>query len=107
MNTPMLKIVFSDFIRIFQTPTTLRLAEEELEHAKREWLKAQSAEEYAHHMANFHEERINRLAQFINQQKATPCQSTPSSSGTNALAPTPLRKASASNSDATWKSSWK
>lgn len=105
--SPMLKIIFSDFIRIFQTPTALRLAEEELMHAQRELLKAHSAEEYAHHMANYHAERIERLTDFINQQKATPCQSNPLSSGTNAPAPTPLRKASVSNSDATWKSSWK
>jgi len=103
----MFKIIFSDFIRVFQTPTALRLAEEELELAKREWLKAQSAEEYAHHMANYHEERINRLSLFINQQKATPCQSSQSNSGTNAPVQTQPKKTSVSNSGATWKSSWK
>jgi hypothetical protein len=104
---PMLKTMLDDFIRVFQPPTPLKLAEEELDHAKRELLKAHSAEEYAHHMANYHEERINRLTLFINQQKVTTCQSNQSNSGTNVPAPTPLRKTSASNSDVTWKSSWK
>ena len=103
----MLRIAFTDFIRIFRLPTAIRLAEEELAQAQRELLKAHTAEEYAHHMANYHEDRIKRLTDFINQQKEPTCQSSQSSSGTNAPAPTPLRKTSASNSDATWKSSWK
>ena len=66
----MLKIVFADFIRIFHPPTTLRLAEEELEQAKRELLRAHSSQEYARHMANYHTERIERLTDFIEKQKA-------------------------------------
>ena len=103
----MLRIFFADFIRMLQPPTPLELAEEELMHAKRELLKAQSAQEYAHHMANYHEERINRLATFINQQKATQCQSSPSNSGTNVRVPIPLSKASMSSSDATSRKSWR
>jgi hypothetical protein len=104
---PMLRIFFADFIRLLQPPTPLKLAEDELVHAQRELLKAHTAEEYAHHMANYQAERIERLTAYINQQKDPSCQSTPSSSGTNAPAPTPLRKPSVSSSDATWKSSWK
>jgi hypothetical protein len=103
---PMLSIFFSDFIRMLQPPTTIKLAEEELEQAKRELLKAHSAEEYAHHMANYHAERIERLNNFINQQKQ-PCQSNPSSSGTNVPAPTPQKQTSTSNSVATLKKSWR
>jgi hypothetical protein len=102
----MLKTIFADFIRMLQPPTPLELAEEELMHAKRELLKAQSAQEYAHHMANYHEERINRLALFINQQE-TLCQSSPSNSGTNVRVPIPLSKASMSSSDVTSKKSWR
>jgi len=103
----MLRIFFADFIRLLQPPTAIKLAEEELDQAQRELLKAHSAQEYAHHMANYHEERINRLALFINQQKATQCQLNQSSYGTNALAPTPLNKASMSSLDVTSKKSWR
>jgi hypothetical protein len=103
----MLKTIFADFIRLLKPPTPEQMAEEELDQAKRELLKAQSAQEYAHHMANYHEERINRLALFINQQKATQCQSSPSPCGTAAPAPIQLNKTSTSNSGATLKKSWR
>ena len=67
---PMLRIIFADLIRLLQPPTPLKLAEEELLHAQRELLKAHSAQEYARHMANYHQERIERLIDFIDQQKA-------------------------------------
>jgi hypothetical protein len=102
----MFRIFFSDFIRLLQPPTTLKLAEEELEHAQRELLKAHSAQEYAHHMANYHHERIERLINFINQQKQ-PCQSNQLNSGTNVRDPIPLNKVSMSNSDAISKKSWR
>ena len=66
----MLKIIFADFIRMLQPPTTIKLAEEELEQAKRELLRAHSSQEYARHMANYHSERIERLTDFIEKQKA-------------------------------------
>jgi len=102
----MLRIFFADFIRMLQPPTPLELAEEELMHAKRELLKAQSAQEYAHHMANYHEERINRLASFINQQEIL-CQSSPLPSGTAVPAPIQLSRTSTSNSAVTSKKSWR
>ena len=101
----MIKIIFADFIRIFQPPTAEEMVREELELAKRELLKAHSAEEYARAMAQYHQERITRLIK-INQQEAT-CPSNASNSGTNEHGPIPLKKTSASSSDATWKSSWK
>jgi hypothetical protein len=55
---------------MFRPPTPAQMAEEELAHAKRELLRAHSSEEYAHHMANYHAERIERLTKFIEQQKA-------------------------------------
>jgi hypothetical protein len=66
----MFRIFFADFIRMFRPPTPAQMAEEELAHAKRELLRAHSSEEYAHHMANYHAERIERLTKFIEQQKA-------------------------------------
>ena len=103
----MLRIAFTDFMRIFHPPTATRLAEEELAHAQRELLKAHSAEEYARAMANYHADRIARLTDFINQQKDPACQSNLSSSGTNAHAPTQPLKTSTSNSVATLKKSWR
>ena len=66
----MFRIFFADLVRMLQPPTTIKLAEEELLHAQRELLKAHSAQEYARHMANYHHERIERLIDFIDQQKA-------------------------------------
>jgi cell division protein FtsN len=98
--------VFADFVRLFQPPTPLKMAQEELAQAQRELLRAHSSEEYAHHMANYHAERIERLIDFINQQETT-CPSTTLNSGTNEPAPIPPQKASTSNSVATLKKSWK
>ncbi len=66
----MFRIFFADLVRMLQPPTTIKLAEEELEQAKRELLRAHSAQEYARHMANYHHERIERLIDFIEKQKA-------------------------------------
>jgi hypothetical protein len=61
----MIKTIFADFIRIFQPPTAEELVREELELARRELLKAHSAEEYARAMAQYHQERITRLTHII------------------------------------------
>jgi hypothetical protein len=61
----MIKIIFADLIRIFQPPTSDELVREELELAKRELLKAHSAEEYARAMAQYHQDRITRLTHII------------------------------------------
>ena len=63
----MIKIIFADLIRIFQPPTSDELVREELELARRELLKAHSAEEYARAMAQYHQERIYRLTNIIEQ----------------------------------------
>jgi hypothetical protein len=57
----MIKIIFADFIHIFQPPTADEMVREELEQARRELLKAHSAEEYARSMSQYHQERITRL----------------------------------------------
>jgi cation transport regulator ChaC len=101
----MLRIAFTDFIRIFRLPTAIRLAEEELSQAQRELLKAHTAEEYAHHMANYHEDRIKRLTDFINQQKEPTCQSSQSNYGTAEHVQNQQYKTSTSNSVATLKRS--
>jgi ATP phosphoribosyltransferase len=102
-----LSAFFEDFARLLKPPSTLQLAEEEIEQARRELLKAHSAQEYAHHMANYHADRIERLTEFINQQKDPACLSTTLSSGTNEPGPLPQWKTSMSNSVATLKKSLK
>lgn len=97
----------TDLVRLFQPSTPLEMAEEELALAQRELLRAHSSEEYAHHMANYHEERIERLTVFIHQQKENTCPSTTLPSGTNGPDPLALNKTSTSNSVATLKKSWK
>jgi ATP phosphoribosyltransferase len=99
----MFRIFFADLIRLLQPPTTLKMAEDELEQAKRELLKAHTAEEYAHHMANYHADRIDRLTKFINQQKEPSCQSSPSNYGTAEHVQNQQNKTSTSNSVATLK----
>ena len=96
--------VFADFVRLFQPDSPLKMAQDELAQAQREMLKAHSAEEYAHHMANYHAERIERLTAFINKQEPT-CPSTTSTSGINEPAQIPQWKTSMSNSVATLKKS--
>lgn len=61
----MIKIIFADLIRIFRPPTAEEMVLEELEQARRELLKAHSAEEYARAMAQYHQERITRLTHII------------------------------------------
>jgi predicted outer membrane protein len=61
----MIKTIFADFIHIFQPPTAQEMVAEELEQARRELLKAHSAEEYARSMAQYHQERITRLTNII------------------------------------------
>ena len=61
----MIKTIFADFIHIFQPPTAQEMVTEELEQARRELLKAHSAEEYARSMAQYHQERITRLTNII------------------------------------------
>ncbi len=63
----MIKIIFADFMRIFQPPTADEMVREELEQARRELLKAHSAEEYARSMSQYHQERITRLTNIIEQ----------------------------------------
>lgn len=61
----MIKIIFADFIRIFRPPTADEMVVVELEQARRELLKAHSAEEYARSMAQYHQDRITRLTNII------------------------------------------
>jgi hypothetical protein len=66
----MIRMVFNDFVKLFETPSALKLAQAELDSAKRELLKAQTAVEYARNIAVYNEQRIARLEQFVKAEHA-------------------------------------
>lgn len=53
------------FIKPFSTPSPETIALNELEHAKRALLEAQSGREYADSMCKYHEARIKRLSSYL------------------------------------------
>lgn len=65
----MIRMVFNDFLKLFETPSPLKLAQTELDTAKRELLKAHTAVEYASNIAIYNEQRIDRLQYFISTYK--------------------------------------
>lgn len=65
----MIRMVFNDFLKLFETPSPLKLAQTELDTAKRELLKAHTAVEYASNIAIYNEQRIDRLQYFIANYK--------------------------------------
>jgi hypothetical protein len=58
--------MIKELIELMKPPSPLKIAIEELQQAERELLKAYTAKDYAHNMANYHMDRINRLKDFIN-----------------------------------------
>lgn len=66
----MIRIIFNDFVKLFETPSAFKLAQVELDSAKRELLKAQTAVEYARNIALYNQERIARLEQFVEAKHA-------------------------------------
>ena len=59
---------YQRFLNFFQTPTALELAATELEEARRDLLRSQSAAEYAGRIAEYHQDRIKRLTEYIKDQ---------------------------------------
>lgn len=50
---------------IFRKPSLIVVAQQELEEAKRSLLEAQSGYEFARRMADYHQDRIDRLSTYI------------------------------------------
>ena len=59
---------YQRFLNLFKTPTALEMAAIELEEARRELLRTQSAHEYAGRIAEYHQDRIKRLTTYIKDQ---------------------------------------
>ena len=51
--------------KAFRQPTALELATSELEEARRSLLSAQTAQEYARRMSEYHADRIARLTRYV------------------------------------------
>jgi hypothetical protein len=49
----------------FRSPSTPELAAAELDEAQRSLLAAQTAQDYAHHMVQYHNARIARLTRYV------------------------------------------
>lgn len=59
---------YQRFLNLFKTPTSLEIAAAELEEARRELLRTQSAHEYAGRIAEYHQDRIRRLSTYLKDQ---------------------------------------
>jgi hypothetical protein len=55
--------------KLLSTPTPLEMAAHELVEAQRSKLEAESAREYAYHMVQYHDDRINRLRERLDELK--------------------------------------
>lgn len=60
-----MKQVKDFFKESFRLPTAEALALKELDEAKRELLRAQSSQDYAKRMVDYHSDRIKRLTAYI------------------------------------------
>ena len=54
----------------FRLPTADVLAVRELEEAKRELLRSQSAQDYAKRMVEYHQDRVKRLTAYTTKEQA-------------------------------------
>ena len=68
-GTKMIRVIFDDFIKLFETPSPLKIAQTELDTARRDLLKAHTAVEYASTMVSYNQQRIERLERFVAQNK--------------------------------------
>ena len=58
--------MIKDFIiNSFRIPTADVMAVRELEEAKRELLRSQSAQDYAKRMVEYHQDRVKRLSAYV------------------------------------------
>lgn len=55
--------------QLFSKPTAERLAQTELEEAKRNLLRQQSASEYHAKLAEFYSKQVVRLTAYVNQSR--------------------------------------
>jgi len=57
--------IYNGFLSLFKTPTAVEIAARELEEARRQLLRSQSAAEYAIRISAYHQDRIKRLSAYL------------------------------------------
>ena len=57
--------LYQGFLSFFKTPTAVEIAARELEEARRQLLRSQSAAEYANRISAYHLDRIKRLSAYL------------------------------------------
>ena len=57
--------IYNGFLGLFKTPTAVEIAARELEEARRQLLRSQSAAEYASRISAYHLDRIKRLSFYL------------------------------------------
>ena len=66
----MIKSLFAWIANSFRLPTADLMAARELEEAKRELLKTQSAQDYAKRMVEYHQDRVKRLTAYMAKEQS-------------------------------------
>jgi hypothetical protein len=57
--------IYNGFLSLFTSPTAVEIAARELEEARRQLLRSQSAAEYASRISAYHLDRIKRLSFYL------------------------------------------
>jgi hypothetical protein len=63
--------IYNGFLSLFKTPTAVEIAARELEEARRQLLRSQSAAEYAIRISAYHQDRIKRLSAYLVEANKT------------------------------------
>ena len=65
-----IKDIFTWIANSFRLPSADLMAARELEEAKRELLKTQSAQDYAKRMVEYHQDRVKRLTAYMAKEQS-------------------------------------
>jgi hypothetical protein len=69
--------IYQGFLSLFKTPTAVEIAARELEEARRQLLRSQSAAEYASRISAYHLDRIKRLSFYLVEANKSDDSNTP------------------------------
>ena len=69
--------IYNGFLSLFKTPSAVEIAARELEEARRQLLRSQSAAEYASRISAYHLDRIKRLSFYLVEANKTDDSNTP------------------------------
>lgn len=66
----MIRLLLNWITNAFRMPSADLLAARELEEAKRELLRTQSAQDYARRMVEYHQDRVKRLTAYMAKENS-------------------------------------